>query len=104
MNWIILIIALVVVALLSSMCRRAVTITPNSTCQDFISATDAILSRDDLSTLSTETRAQMCKIPSYQLKMGQCPEYDWVVAKNKMFCDTSTEQGSLTLDGVRVWI
>lgn len=104
MNWTILIIGIVIVAVFSQIGHSGMKITPNSSCSDFISVTNRILSRSDIGSLGTDERADLCKVPAYQIKTGECSEYDWVAASNKMGCDTATEQGSLTMEGVKVWV
>lgn len=103
MNWTLLIIGIAVLALLAQLGPMALVVTTHSSCAEFVSATNAILSRPDIGSLGMDERSDMCKIPAYQIKTGQCKTYDWVAASKKMYCDTSTESGSLTADGIKVW-
>lgn len=103
MNLKILFIALLIICIIASMGMRKITLRPGSSCTDFISGMDAILARPDLSTMDLKTRAEMCKIPRYQLKKGECKSYDWLQANNSLMCDTAAERGALTKRGVSVW-
>lgn len=103
MNWLILFLVVAVVFMLSQTGLQNITVFPDSSCATFEHAANAILLRPDLDTLDIKERAEMCKIPAFMIKNSdRCPDYDWSVAKTKMKCDTSTEQGSLTTKGVTV--
>ena len=101
MNWLFVFAFVAIVFVLSRTGKQVITIRPDSTCGEFVAATNALLQRSDIDTLGIPERADMCKITSFMIKhASQCPDYDWVAASNKMRCDVSTEQGELTTDGV----
>jgi hypothetical protein len=95
---------LVAVVLLITWWYSPTRVYPSSPCTTFMRVAQHIdsLSAQQVDDLAGDDRGLFCQIPLYMIaNPAQCPsDYNWKKAKDKIKCDTSSEAGTLSLDGV----
>lgn len=87
--------------------KRVIRLSPDSSNRDFERVTDASKARTDLSFITNEERAKICR-PYYFMnnnpdRMTQ-DDYDWTAARVALGCDNSAEDVGFPIGGTLYWI